>query len=105
MSSLVGVATQEAYFCASDCFPENRDLLAALCQVPKLLYRKISFPFFLLTILDAPWGYRFLARRRVRSSPFLADRAGFEPAAYRSSRANAYTNLTFYGLTFVSIPG
>src|SRR5216683_5799190 len=45
---------------------------------------KIVF-FFLLTILEPPGGYRFLARRRVRSSLFVVDRAGFEPAALRST--------------------
>ncbi len=41
-------------FCCSDCFDENRELLAALCQFRlKLLHRKLVFPF-LLTILDPP---------------------------------------------------
>jgi hypothetical protein len=71
----------------SDYFHENRTHQRFFGKFRlKLLYRKLV-SLFLLTILDPPGGYRFLARRRVRPSPFLVDRPGFEPAAFRSSQA------------------
>ncbi len=67
-------------------FHDDRDLLAVLCPVPpEALAPEISFPF-LVNYSRPPRGYHFLARRRIRSSPFLADEAGFDPAAFRSSK-------------------
>ncbi len=52
----------------------------------KLSYRKLVFPF-LLTILDPPGGYRFLARRRVRPSPFLVDQRDLNPRPFAYPKA------------------